>query len=593
MILHRRPTPLRLERLEDKTVPSTAFALTDANAILRFDTSAPGTILNTLPVTGLAAGENLVGIDFRPRTGELIGFAALDNGASDATRLYKIEPLTGAATAIGTGAPLVSGNGVYGVDFNPTVDRLRITNAANDNARFNPNNGARADAPVNDTDLNATGPIVGVAYDRNFDRQTVATPANGVIPTSLFGIDGASSRLVKIGGIDGVPSPNGGATTNVGALGVTLDAGRDGGFDIAPGAGNGRAFAALTSGGTTRLYTLDLATGAATGVGAIGTGAAGIRGLAIQADDIAVTGTGPGVQSIVRVFDTRTNDLKFSVLPYVSQFTGGVNVASGDVTGDGVPDVVTAAGPGGGPHVKVFDGVTGQEVRSFYAFDETFSGGVNVATGDLNADGFDDIIAGASRGSSAVRAFNGRTGAVLVNVDAYPGFNGGSRVAAGDFDLDGDAEIVTAAGPGGGPHVRVFDAAGAPFASAALPNFSNSFFAYDTGFRGGVFVATGDVNGDGRPDIITGADAGGGPHVQVYSGSNTTVLRSFFAFDSGFAGGVRVSSADFDGDGRADIVASAGPKSEPLLRIFSALDLSPLRSIFAEDRVFDGGLYVG
>ena len=134
---------------------------------------------------------------------------------------------------------------------------------------------------------------------------------------------------------------------------------------------------------------------------------------------------------------------------------------------------------------------------------------------------------------------------------AYSGFTGGVRVAAGDVNGDGVNDIIAAAGPGGvGGHVKVFDGD-----NGAL---INSFFAYD-GFAGGVFVAAGDVNGDGIDDIVTGADAGSvGGHVKVFDGDNGALLRSFFAYP-GFTGGVRVAAADFNGDAIDDIIAGGVP----------------------------------
>src|SRR5262249_51252944 len=159
-------------------------------------------------------------------------------------------------------------------------------------------------------------------------------------------------------------------------------------------------------------------------------------------------------------------------------FTGGVRVALGDFNGDGIPEIITGAGPGGGPHVKVFDGRTGETLVSFFAYDAAFRGGVSVAVGDV--------------------------------------------------DGDGQTDIVTAPGTGGGPDIRVFDAAG---------NLKSKFLAYDPEFRGGVSVAVGDVNGDFRAKIVTGAGAGGGPHVEVFTGDGTR-LASFQAYDSNFRGGV-------------------------------------------------------
>ena len=119
------------------------------------------------------------------------------------------------------------------------------------------------------------------------------------------------------------------------------------------------------------------------------------------------------------------------------------------------------------------------------------------------------------------------TGAPLASFFAYDAsFTGGVRVAAAG------SKVITGAGPGGGPHVRAFEADGTPTAT--------SFFAYDASFTGGVYVSAGDVDADGSADIVTGAGAGGGPHVQVFSADGTNTLASFFAYAPAFTGGVYV-----------------------------------------------------
>ena len=268
-------------------------------------------------------------------------------------------------------------------------------------------------------------------------------------------------------------------------------------------------------------------------------------------------------------------------------FGGGVRVATGDVNGDGVMDVITGAGPGAGPHVKVFNGTTGALLASFFAYAPAFSGGVFVAAGDVNGDGRADIVTGPAGGAPAhVKVFNGATLGELRSFFAYPtGFTGGVRVAAGDVDGDGRADLVTGTGPGGGPHVKVFDdTTGAE---------TTSFFAYAPAFSGGVFVAAGDVNGDGRADVITGAGPGAGPHVKAFSGMDTSTLASFFAYETSFNGGVRVGAADVNGDGRADIATGAGPGGPSgHIRIFNAPTAAPLASFFAFPG-FNGGVFVG
>ena len=118
-----------------------------------------------------------------------------------------------------------------------------------------------------------------------------------------------------------------------------------------------------------------------------------------------------------------------------------------------------------------------------------------------------------------VRLVDMKTGAVVWQTMAFDAtFTGGVRVARGDVNGDGTPDLIVAAGPGGGPHVKVFD--------GVTHAVIDSFFAYDASFPGGVFVAAGDVNGDGKADIITGAGAGGGPHVKVFSGADRSVLQS-------------------------------------------------------------------
>lgn len=197
--------------------------------------------------------------------------------------------------------------------------------------------------------------------------------------------------------------------------------------------------------------------------------------------------------------------------------------------------LVSGANAGGAPNVHVYDAGTGQLLTSFLAFDQNFRGGVRIAVGDVNGDGIADVICGA--------------------------------------------------GPGGGPHVRVF--------SGNDAHELASFYAYDAAFTGGVFVAGGDVNGDGHADIISGAGAGGGPHVRVYSGVDLAQLASFFAYDSGFTGGVSVAVTDANGDGATDIITGAGAGGGAHVRTFNGLSAAPIDGFFAVDVSRTDGVFVG
>jgi len=249
-----------------------AIALMSPNTLAVFDTATPTTV-TFRAVTGLGVNETLRGIDVRPADGQLYAATVVTGSANNSIiRTYRLDPGAGAAIFIGgTAAALAGAADVStGIDFNPVVDRIRYVNTTDENARLNPTNGALA---ANDTDLTpvANTEIVAEAYDRNQVGATL---------TTLFAINRATSQLARQGGVDGVPSPNGGVITDVGALGFTIGGAADAGFDITPA---GIAFAALTNAADnlTRLYTINLATGAANAISLIGGGASEVRSLAI------------------------------------------------------------------------------------------------------------------------------------------------------------------------------------------------------------------------------------------------------------------------------------------------------------------------
>jgi hypothetical protein len=350
---------------------------------------------------------------------------------------------------------------------------------------------------------------------------------------------------------------------------------------------------------------------------------------------IIAVGADAGGLPEVKVYDAKTAQLKFQFLAFDPSFTGGVRVAVGDVHGDGVPDIIVGSGPGGPPLVKVIDGAKLNQVQAngeiadsallgdFDAYDPAFRGGVNVALGNVDSDYDRDVITAAGAGGGphvkvidsallGLTQANGEIadGALLASFYAYaPTFTGGVNIAASDVNGDGVDDIVTGAGPGGGPHVEVIDGtklgqmhSNGQIGDAAL---LASFYAYDPAFLGGVYVAAGDLNGESHADLITGPGAGGGPHVKVIDGTklgqlqpnaeilDSALLYSFMAYDPTFLGGVRVSAGIADGAAPPDILTGAGPGGGPHVRAFDCPSLAVLDSFFAYSPSFTGGVFVG
>jgi cyclophilin family peptidyl-prolyl cis-trans isomerase len=312
--------------------------------------------------------------------------------------------------------------------------------------------------------------------------------------------------------------------------------------------------------------------------------------------DLLAVGADAGGTPHVTVYNP-DGSLRFSFLAYDASFRGGVHVATGDINGDGTPDIITGAGAGGGPHVRAFDGKTGQKIADFFAYDASFRGGVFVAVGDINVDGYADIATGAGPGGGPhVRVFDGHTGRLLSNFFAYsPQFTGGVTVAiansyfngAGQPFTLGNGQLITGAGPGGGPHVEVFD--------PLTQERKRSFYAFDSSYAGGVFVAAGDMNGDSTPDIIVSQGQGSRPLVRVFNGGSNEQLFEIMPFPSNQAGtgGARVAAIDRNADGLPELIVGAGSTNPPRVRTINAAAHTLVNEFNAFDPAFLGGVFVG
>ena len=307
-----------------------------------------------------------------------------------------------------------------------------------------------------------------------------------------------------------------------------------------------------------------------------------------------------GSQSTVQIVDAATTKAYRSY-----DLAAESRVATADVTGDGIADTIVGTGPGSATSATIFDGGTGAVVRTIPAFEPTFTGGIFVAAGDIDGDGIADIALSADEGGGPrVTVYRGNSDAVLADFFAIDDvdFRGGARVAIGNLNGDSRADLVVSAGFGGGPRVAGYD--GASLATGKSVKLFGDFFAYESSLRNGAYVAVGDVDGDGRGDLIFGAGPGGGPRVRALNGadllsSNTqTTLANFFAGDIAARGGIRVATTDADGDRFADIVVGTAPGTPSRVIVYrgasaSGGTLDEIQNALATDESNLGGVYVG
>lgn len=229
------------------------YAINANNELIKFNANAPATAISKIAVGGITSGEKLMSIDFRPATGELYAL-------SNASKLYIINQNDGTSRVVNATAfsPNVSGT-IAAIDFNPTVDRLRLVTSAGQNLRLNPETGlvAATDAVING---GASPMITGIAYTNS---------KAGTASTVLYDIDQTTGKLYK------QDPPNNGILVEIGSLGVTFTG--NAAFDITPS--NTALMAVANS-----FYMIDLTTGKASKIGAT---SEALVDIAIQTDAVA------------------------------------------------------------------------------------------------------------------------------------------------------------------------------------------------------------------------------------------------------------------------------------------------------------------
>jgi len=269
------------------------------------------------------------------------------------------------------------------------------------------------------------------------------------------------------------------------------------------------------------------------------------------------------------------------ILPFGKTYKGGVNVAIGNVDAETNPETVIAAGPGGGPRVRIYNHTGSFAGYDFYAFDSKLRSGVDVDTGDVNGDGIDEIIAATGpKTAPKIAIFKTDGDGTVTKLKEFTTFgnhNGGIRIAAGDMDGDGKDEIIAGADAGGGPRVNVFKINGTTVTQV------HTFYPYASTFRGGVDVASADVAGTTADELIVAPGRGGGSTVKIYDNS-LALLRSFAAYTSGYGGGTHVSAGNvITGTAKAEIMTAANDGGGPRILLYNGQGTLLRTNVYMEE----------
>lgn len=267
--------------------------------------------------------------------------------------------------------------------------------------------------------------------------------------------------------------------------------------------------------------------------------------------------------SLIRIYDNNKKFVRqFKV--YDENLKFGVNALAEDFNNDGKVEIITVPQEGGGPQVMMMNLKGKLLIPGFFAYSADFRGGVNIASADVDGDGIMELVlAPASNATSLIKIYSLKKNKIrlISEFNAYPDFfKGGAFVAAGDINGDKKDEIITGAGQGGGPQVLVLNKRG---------KILKNFFPFSTDYHGGVSVASGNLDKDKFDEIIVGKAQDSQAIVKVYDSDAKKVISEFQAYPGDVKYGVNLQANDVNRDNKDEIITGPASMGGPHVRIFN------------------------